>query len=669
MSMFSRNQPFIAFLLFLVLSFFYYREEVTWLPAGIHNWAQGDRYALALNFYDNGLNFFQPATNSELSVNGMAAPEFPLQSYLAACFAKLIGRTYISLLFRLITLSFSGIAFMVLFQWGKKMGGNFFVSLLPPLFLFTSPVFIYYSCNYLPDTASVSLVMVSFYFLYLFSRNYTAKHGLLSIFFVSTATLIKMSSGIYLVALCLHGFVIMLRHYRFIGRGNIIRLVTAVVVSALVIGLYFLHIKNVESIYHSGVFLSAAKPVNTAAHSYSIFIKLVFENWKNDYFTAIHYALLFIATGAIFFSLLYKNRRQFFFFQWVLNLLGAVCGFMVMGEQLYVHDYYILAIFFPAVLFTVIYFVSILSNPPVAAADKFVTALIIPSMIAMCIPAFEKHEERLSDHSQDGWSARIRTPFEKYNIGKNEKILITSGDPPNTGLVYADRHGLTINLSAYYREPGFLLRMMRMHDLQYLVMGPLQADSLNRVDSCFFKYVDPVVSNNEVRIYKYRGTIEDQYWSREIKIEDGKKRLEISTSFEDPVHCQPKSAIARSGDYALRLSDQMKFMPQLHLPENEIPDTSNTVISATFWIQSDTSGILNFVAQSIRSDTIVDYQMVKVPVLPSSNPIFWREHTLQIPFPKKKGKADAVEIYFWDPDGLDVMIDDLSLEFGDKNKN
>ncbi len=46
----------------IILGFIYHHKYINEFPSHIHAWAQSDRYALALGFIDNGLNFFKPQT-------------------------------------------------------------------------------------------------------------------------------------------------------------------------------------------------------------------------------------------------------------------------------------------------------------------------------------------------------------------------------------------------------------------------------------------------------------------------------------------------------------------------------------------------------------------------------------------------------------------------------
>jgi hypothetical protein len=63
-----KQRNFLPFLFFwIILALFcitYYQKALFMYPSLIHAWAQSDRLALAIAFYDNGMNFFKPATLS-----------------------------------------------------------------------------------------------------------------------------------------------------------------------------------------------------------------------------------------------------------------------------------------------------------------------------------------------------------------------------------------------------------------------------------------------------------------------------------------------------------------------------------------------------------------------------------------------------------------------------
>src|SRR5690606_15954491 len=177
-----------------------YHDNVHMKPRGIHAWAQADRLALAIGFYDNGMNFFKPRTYNQNSIDGITGVEFPLPAYLAALAGKIFGRDHISMLFRLISIIIGCTGLLFLFMAGYKRTKDFIYSMFTPLFVFCSPMFIYYTCSYLPDANAVGLLFVAFYYILDYLEHQSSRALLLSLFFLTLATLIKTSTGLYLLA-------------------------------------------------------------------------------------------------------------------------------------------------------------------------------------------------------------------------------------------------------------------------------------------------------------------------------------------------------------------------------------------------------------------------------------------------------------------------------------
>lgn len=255
----SRAIPlrFVAFLIIiLTFCFFYYPPLIASYPYGIHSWAQADRLSLAFGFFDHGMNFFLPRTYCLLPQDGITGVEFPIQSYIAALSGKIFGRNAISISFRLLDLLISITGMWFLFLIVFKRTGNFVFSLLPSVFIFCSPVFIYYTCNYLPDTAGVSIVFIGFYYMLNYIDDKKSSSAIKAIVFLVLGTLIKTSCAIYLLASLLFVF-----GYEFFCKEKLrlrsflsISIVT-IVGFALIYG-YFNYNNYLNTKYNSYVFFS-----------------------------------------------------------------------------------------------------------------------------------------------------------------------------------------------------------------------------------------------------------------------------------------------------------------------------------------------------------------------------------------------------------------------------
>src|SRR5438067_11466151 len=74
-----------------VLSFYFFHKRITLFPSFHHSWSQSDRYALAIGFLRNGLDFFHPQTFNLITTNGITQVDFPIHDYLVALMMKLTG--------------------------------------------------------------------------------------------------------------------------------------------------------------------------------------------------------------------------------------------------------------------------------------------------------------------------------------------------------------------------------------------------------------------------------------------------------------------------------------------------------------------------------------------------------------------------------------------------
>ncbi len=137
----------------IVLGVFFHKDNLNEFPGFIHARAQSDRYALALGFVDNNLNFFKPQTCIlnhqypktwiEPSDSPVTAVDFPLHDYIPAIMMKITGSRS-PWAFRIYILLYSFIGLFFLFRLSVMLTGDYIRSWLVVLFAATSPVFVYY---------------------------------------------------------------------------------------------------------------------------------------------------------------------------------------------------------------------------------------------------------------------------------------------------------------------------------------------------------------------------------------------------------------------------------------------------------------------------------------------------------------------------------------------
>ena len=271
---------------------------------------QGDRLSLAINFYDNGLDFFKPATHSLLSVNGIVGVETPVQAYIAGALGYIFGRENISICFRVedILLACAGLYF--LFRIVHDRTGDFVLSIIPSLLIFSSPVFVYYSGNYMPDAASVSIVLIAFYFFLRYVDTGKLRQFVISALIVTLAVLIKASNVHYWMGIVCYGL-----YAEFILRKNRrhgLLVLGLAAIAALAVFSEFRYISYLNSRYGSSLFFSATMPFRSW-EDFQSYIGYPFANiLMQEYFLLAEYPVmaLILSTG-IYIMLRVKSGKRY----------------------------------------------------------------------------------------------------------------------------------------------------------------------------------------------------------------------------------------------------------------------------------------------------------------------------------------------------------------------
>lgn len=181
------------FLLALVgISFLYgYHIIIFDPPYSSHLWRQIDGLSLALNYYNEGMNFFEPKIHFQYSEQGRAIGEFPIVYYLNAAIWKITGQSYFTA--RLLNLLIVFAGFFALYKTIYLVSKNYLVSLFIPLFVYSSPLVAFYSNNFLVNVPALSLIYISWYYFVRFSKDKKIIYLVFFAVFTSLAVLLDIS--------------------------------------------------------------------------------------------------------------------------------------------------------------------------------------------------------------------------------------------------------------------------------------------------------------------------------------------------------------------------------------------------------------------------------------------------------------------------------------------
>jgi hypothetical protein len=421
------------------------------MPQGIHEWAQSDRYALAMNFHSNGMNFFKPATYNLLSNNGITGVEFPLPSYLAAIGGVLFGRENINLCFRIINTLASIAGLLFLFKIVYDRTHNFIFSSVTPIFIFSSPIFIFYTCNYLPDTFALSLSFIAYYYFLNFIEKNNFRDFIISLIIITLGTLIKTSIGICLVAITGHALIHLFINRKSIKRKTLfIYFISSALSFSIILG-YYLYNQYLNKTYNSFLFLASINPADD--FSYLMFrIKTV---WLDEYFVLAEYPFyLVVFIFGLFIMCKQFKENMSYLFHILLLFLGTSIVFLAMSKQFIDHDYYALGIFFPFITFSLV--VSIIKIFKYTSIDlkKSYSGALLTSCLFFIFLAQKHHHDRIqesyrgfSEHYISQWMKDGSKKLDKLNISNDTPIIVMQeGFSPNLGLSYFDRKGYVFEI-------------------------------------------------------------------------------------------------------------------------------------------------------------------------------------------------------------------------------
>jgi hypothetical protein len=484
----GRSWHLLAGAFFLVLALVYYLPSLTWMPRGIHEWAQADRLALAISFYDNGLHFFRPQTLNLSALDGVVGVEFPLIAWLVALLAKITGRGSIVLWFHLLDIGTAVAGYYFLWRLVFERGGNFVAALLPGVFLATAPVFAYYAGNYLPDPVGASLVVVASYFLLRFGRQLRFGDLLWALGLYTLATLIKTSAATYQVAAI--GLVLLWSYLR----ADLFSLWQKLVLLALsaaslgVVVAYARYNNYLNEAYHSYIFLAQARPIKTA-QEYEDVMRRIREVWWAEYFTAAHYFLLKCsALACLLFSWRILRTEWLWASLLALAAAGGYAFFWLMGLQFFDHDYYVLAPYYPGLALLVALAAVQVSGwrgwPGPEWTGHGRTALRVgqyvlataacASLLVLGLAHYRARTaepySRFSDYYRYHWMEGGAAALAAAQVPGSATLLVLDEGAPNLALVYFDRRGINWNPDLTRVTPDEILDYMGRNGLDYLLV-------------------------------------------------------------------------------------------------------------------------------------------------------------------------------------------------------
>ncbi len=447
-------------ILFLVISSIRYHDFLFALPYGLHEEAQADRLALAIQFYDEGMNFFKPRTYNMAAEDRIVAAEFPIHSYATAALAHIFGREHINAIYRLLTLVMVYAGLLALYLTAFKATRDRVISLFVPFFLFCSPVFAYYACTSMPDAAAVGTSFIGFYFFYLWLSTQRFSSLRTAIIFFTVATLIKTTLGIVLLAGMSYAFLNIFLFSNGQTKKQKWEVVWVCAASLSVILAYYFYNQYLIARYHGYVFVLRVLPFENWEEIKLYFTYSLRHTYINEYFIVPQYPFIFLLLISGSLALYMNKSRNKWLLFFVIMFTGTTITTFLFGHQLIHHDYYFMSMWMPALTIALLTgIIEVRNTINTSKGALLLNSAAVTTLLILIVFAHSYFNSRmlLEDYRYPGIKKALRSNWmhggaeklDKLGIGRDSAIFVLDEGPANTALVYFDRKGMNAPRGAW----------------------------------------------------------------------------------------------------------------------------------------------------------------------------------------------------------------------------
>lgn len=438
-------------LLLLVADHYSYFEIIHKRPQSLHSWRQTDGASIALQYYNNGMDFFNPQVLfqvGDLETTGRTVSEFPGLYYLIAILWKIVG--YNDIVFRQVSTLIFFLGLFALFRiLQRTLKDNFWAMAIPILF-FTSPSVVYYANNFMMDIPALSFSLIGWNLFFKFLDTGKQRTFIWAFFFFMIAGLLKIPALMSPVALCgiyvLGACKIIRAEWISKLKLNLVTISTMLVCFGVVASWYLFAI-HYNEVHQTTFFSTRTFPIweMSKAEILAVWEK-VSRIWYMEYFSVsvqllFLFAFLWCMTNAL------KQTRLLLWMNIIL-FLGVILFLLLWFLCYENHDYYIISIMILP-LFTMILFMDHLNREHHEVfRSKLIRALFVLFLIFNINYTEIRLDKRFS--TLDWMNAdylRFRdvhkiTPYlREIGIKQTDKVISLPDQTPNLTLYLMNQPG------------------------------------------------------------------------------------------------------------------------------------------------------------------------------------------------------------------------------------
>lgn len=521
----------ILFFAFLIILFFlnYYTKTFFFRPSGMHQWRQADCLSITKNYYEEGLNFFEPKIHFQGVKDGRAVSECPLLNYSVACLWKVFGEH--EFIYRLLEYLMFISAMYVLFisilrEYKSALMAFFTVS----LFL-TSPLLVFYSANFIADTPALSLGILCFCYFFRFYHHKSMRHFYLAVLFGTLAVLLKASALTGIALVLFFSAIDLLGFHRIFKTEKIFQKKTApslvILLSVSLVYAWYRFALHYNDNNNNNIFLLTVLPIwemesQDIINNAKILFNNLFPVFLNRPMFFLFFAIvLYVLSG-------FKRLPVFLKYAFVFSGIFFVVYLLFFFQVFTVHDYYLTNLMiFPAI--TLFCFCNLLYQSGFVVANiafirLFVIVLIIfnsfhaaaiyrlrmieDDKMVSWFPFISEDENKLAkylfwDYNNNMKNLEDFTPeLRKHGIKREDWVLAIPDQSFNIALYFMDQKGFAI-ARHHFVEDSMVMDRFFDRKIKYLILS----DSYYKRERAFQRHKDkfePFFTLGKVEVMKFK---------------------------------------------------------------------------------------------------------------------------------------------------------------------
>ena len=672
-----KSSLYFLFSLLTLAAFYNYQDIIFKRPQSIHKWRQSDGASLALNYYQNGMHFFQPQTHNLTSDNRHSSAncpsEVPILYYAIALFYKLFG--YHDYIFRITNTFLFFLGLFYLFKLYHYLLKDVIWAILLSLLFFTAPVLVYYGNNYLSNTAALSFAIVAwFYFIkYYFERNPKLIFTFLVWFFVAACfKLTSLISLLSIAALFLLEWTQLIKWDRdeklFKSPARILFWMVSFL--GIVFG-WILYARSYNQLHDSYYFSTTGFPIWNLSKAE---IKGVFENiqtlWLDQYF---HFSVYFLfAICALY--LIWNFRKITVLFKLILVfILLQIVAFVLLQFWTFAdHDYYVIDLYIFPILLIAFFFHSLSLQSPQFFQSRYLklcfTIFIFSNVVYARQELAARYQSPINDFDANEAIYTVSPYLRQIGINPEDKV-ISIPDVSHCSLYLMNQKGWTEYTDARFNRESKIVYNQDSAGIQksiergavYLIINGISEITKKPYLKSFCTHLKGRYKS--VYIFDLKNPLRnfdpDQRKLEKIYSCDAEQKSSDNIYFFNPADstqfefAQTQSATySHSGKYSSKLDSSLPYGMTLKIPDCK----SGTFFSISVWRKAEANSKATLIASSGPNQFYKgDCEIVE------RQADGWEKLLMQFEISQNL-EGQELKIYAYNPENHAVYFDDLEVK-------